>query len=98
MLDRSPAAEGGLPYGEAFPGGPVALISPFLEIGLRQRRLDLAPGCFETGARLIEVRGRAAAILTWPHARIEAAAPFPLVNVSPGSRPVRAIDTTQTSL
>jgi hypothetical protein len=52
-----------------------------LEIGLSQRRQYLAPGRFETGARLIEVRGRAAPILTRPYARIEAAALFPLVDL-----------------
>jgi hypothetical protein len=64
-----------------FPRRGVTLVPPFLEIGIGERRQDPPPGGFEVGARVIEIDGGAALVLVRFDARIEAAAPFPLVDI-----------------
>jgi len=64
-----------------FPRCPVALFPPFLEIGLGQVRQDIAPSRFEARACLFEIGRGAAPAPTRFHAGIEAAAPFPLIDL-----------------
>jgi hypothetical protein len=68
------------------PGGPIALIAPFLEIGFAHRRQDPAPSCLEPCASLFEGGRGTAPIVAGLHARIETAAPFPLLDVDRAAR------------
>jgi hypothetical protein len=61
-----------------FLGGPIALIPPFLKIGLGGLRQEHAPCGLEIGARHVERRRRAVLAFARLGSRIEAAAPLPL--------------------
>jgi hypothetical protein len=62
------------------------LITPFLEIGFAHRRQDPAPSCLERCASLFECGRGTAPIVAGLHARIETAAPFPLLDVDRAAR------------
>ena len=71
---------------------PVALVAPGLEVRFRARRQEGAPSRFKAGASDFERRAGVAATFARVGPGIEAAAPFPLVNIdgdagTPADRP-----------
>jgi hypothetical protein len=64
-----------------FLGGLIALVSPLLEIDFRQPWQNRPPGGFKTGAAVCEVDSGAVPVPLRFHAGIEAAFPFPLIDV-----------------
>ena len=60
---------------------PVPLIPPGLEVGFRSGRQESLSGGLKGRSGFIKRRGGAAASFARPRARVEAAAPFPLIDV-----------------
>jgi hypothetical protein len=64
------------------PRGPVALITPRLEVGLDAPCREDQPCRFEVGARLIEVYRSAGDVFAGLRPRIEPASPTPLIDIN----------------
>src|ERR1700677_4033393 len=69
-----------LPHGIFFRGS-IAIMAPFPEIGLCKCWQDPPPCSFEVCARLVEIDGGIAPVAARFDAGIEAATPFPLIDV-----------------
>jgi hypothetical protein len=69
-----------------FPRSPIALITPRLEIGLRERRQKFAPRFAKCRARHLKSPGSSVRMPLWLDARIETAAPSPLIDVDRDAR------------
>jgi hypothetical protein len=59
----------------------MLLVAPFLKIDLGAGRQETLPGLLEIGARVFEIHGRSVGVLARIAARIEAANPFPLIDI-----------------
>jgi hypothetical protein len=66
--------------------GPIAVTSPFSEVGLGEPQQDHAPGGFEGSTRVIKIDRRTALVLAWFYARIEPAFPLPLFEIGRAAR------------